>query len=717
LRLTMSLNTVTELSCPAPGAGASQVKPQGDRASSTGELSVPQRRDSGRFQALGAYSAIVMDTSRSPHIASSSRTWIHASAVSAVFVALACGGIFLTGGTARVSALWLANGWLLGCMLAEREQRAHRLLWTVPVTHTLIVWLVGQWTFDGLLLASANALELGISYYALRKHINTSVTFFTARSLWSFIKWLVLIGPAVGAVLASAALAANNGHWEFFATLPRRFAAHSLGVAVVMPLVVAALANQERWKQGIKCSRSSVAAYGLLLLTAAGVFSQAAFPLVFLLFPPFLWVVFRDGYLGTAIAVAMIAVISLCATLLKIGPLSGDIAQDVMILQLLLASCLATAYPICALLTRQRELIESLAASEQQLRVVADHSRDMIIQTDRHGVRTYVSPAIEAMLGYKPESVIGGSGSAAIHADDRELFHREEAELASGSDGRVASYRVRHKDGHYIWVEVTANIIRGPDGQVVGWISVTRDISERKRMERMKEQLISTVSHELRTPVTSINGSLGLALSGRFGLLPSALSRLLEIAKSNGQRLALLINDILDLEKMSAGQMDFDAEVTSVHRLLQDAVVANEPYAAQKKVSLRLNCDSNAHIQVDQLRFQQILSNLLSNAAKFSNEGGVVEVGALDDRDACVIHVRDYGAGIPKAFQERLFDRFSQADASDSRCRAGTGLGMAIAKELTLGMGGTLTFDSEEGKGTTFRLAFPAVAGCSALAA
>jgi signal transduction histidine kinase len=266
-------------------------------------------------------------------------------------------------------------------------------------------------------------------------------------------------------------------------------------------------------------------------------------------------------------------------------------------------------------------------------------------------------------------------------------------------------------------VEVAANTIRGPDGQVVGWISVTRDISERKRMERMKEQLISTVSHELRTPVTSINGSLGLALSGKFGLLPSSLSRLLEIAKSNGQRLALLINDILDLEKMSAGQMDFDAEITSVHRLLQDAVVANEPYAAQKKVGLRLNCSSNAHIQVDQLRFQQILSNLLSNAAKFSSEGSVVEVGARDERDGCVVYVRDYGSGIPKAFQERLFDRFSQADASDSRCRAGTGLGMAIAKELTVGMGGTIAFDSAEGKGTTFRLTFPAVAGCSALAA
>jgi signal transduction histidine kinase len=225
------------------------------------------------------------------------------------------------------------------------------------------------------------------------------------------------------------------------------------------------------------------------------------------------------------------------------------------------------------------------------------------------------------------------------------------------------------------------------------------------------------VSHELRTPVTSINGSLGLALSGKFGLLPHTLSRLLEIARSNGERLALLINDILDLEKMSAGQMDFDAEALSVHRLLQDAVVANEPYAAQKKVSLRLNCGSNANIQVDSLRFQQILANLLSNAAKFSPEGGVVEVGARDERDGCVVYVRDYGSGIPKAFQERLFDRFSQADSSDSRCRAGTGLGMAIAKELTVGMGGTIAFDTEEGKGTTFRLTFPVAAGCSAMAA
>lgn len=661
-----------------------------------------------------------MDTSRNPHIASSSRTWIHVCVISAVFVALACGGIFLTAGSARVSALWLANGWLLGCLLSRNEQDAKRLLWMVLPSQCVVLWLVNQWNLDGALLSASNALEIGISYYALRKYHKTPATFFSSSSLWSFINWQVLIAPAIGALLASATLAVN-GNVGFLETLPRRFAAHALGVAVVMPLVVAALSNKERWRETIEFKWWTVAAYGLLLLTTVGVFVQSEFPLVFLLFPPFLWVVFRDGYLGTTIAIAVISVISLSASVLHIGPLSPiaglDIAHEVMILQLLLASCLATAYPICDLLKRQRELINSLVAGEQQLRVVADHSRDLIIQTDRHGVRTYVSPAIEAMLGYKPELVTGNSGSAAIHADDRELFHREQAALANGADGRVASYRVRHKDGHYVWVEVSAKTIRGQDGQVVGWISVTRDISERKRMERMKEQLISTVSHELRTPVTSINGSLGLALSGKFGLLPHSLSRLLEIARSNGERLALLINDILDLEKMSAGHMDFDAEVTSVHRLLQDAVVANEPYAAQKKVSLRLNCSSNANIQVDQLRFQQILSNLLSNAAKFSTEDGVVEVGARDERDTCIVYVRDYGSGIPKAFQERLFDRFSQADASDSRCRAGTGLGMAIAKELTVGMGGTIAFDTEEGKGTTFRLTFPAAAGCSALAA
>lgn len=664
---------------------------------------------------------MVMEPSINSHGSSPSRSWILIGGVGAIFVALACGGILLTAGTERVSALWLANGWLLGCMLTGGEQNARRLLCSVPVTQALVVWLADQWNVEGAMLASSNALELGISYYALRKHLQTPRTFFTTRSLGSFIKWTVLIAPAAGALLASASLAAS-GSLGFLDTLPRRFAAHSLGAAIVMPLVVAALSNAVRWKQEVKCSGSTVTAYGVLLLTTLGIFAQSDFPLVFLLFPPFLWVVFRDGYPGTAIAVAAIAVISMCASVLHIGPLGpiagANIAREVMVLQLLLASCLATAYPICALLTRQRELIESLAASQQQLRVVAEHSRDVIIQTNRDGVRTYVSPAIEALLGYPPEAVVGGSGASSIHDDDRELFHREEAELASGNDGRVACFRVRHKDGHYIWVEVSANTIRGPDGQVVGWLTVTRDISERKRMERMKEQLISTVSHELRTPVTSINGAIGLALSGKFGLLPDALARLLEIAKSNGERLALLINDILDLEKISAGQMDFDAQVIGVHRLLQDAVVANEHYAAQKKVGLRLSCESNARIQVDQLRFQQIMSNLLSNAAKFSAAGSVVEVGTRDVHDACVIHVRDFGAGIPKAFQERLFERFSQADASDSRCRAGTGLGMAIAKELTVGMGGSITFDTEEGKGTTFRLSFPAVVGCTtALAA
>ncbi|MDY6946784.1 MAG: ATP-binding protein, partial [Pseudomonadota bacterium] len=286
---------------------------------------------------------------------------------------------------------------------------------------------------------------------------------------------------------------------------------------------------------------------------------------------------------------------------------------------------------------------------------------------------------------------------------------REEARLAAGADGTIASYRVRHRDGHFVWVEVTAKTIRDAAGRVTGWISTTRDISERKRAEQLKADLLATISHDLRTPVMSINGAISLVRRGDFGTFPKDVTRLLEMADVNSKRLMLLISDILDIDKLSAGKMEVAPEVTSVPRLLTDACLANTPYAASKKVSLRVTRCCAAHIHVDAHRMHQILANLLSNAVKYSVPGGEVELCASLRGGSCEILVIDHGSGIPERFRSRLFDRFSQADTADPRARGGAGLGMAIVKELTTLMGGAVSFESQEGQGTTVCVAFPAV--------
>jgi len=242
----------------------------------------------------------------------------------------------------------------------------------------------------------------------------------------------------------------------------------------------------------------------------------------------------------------------------------------------------------------------------------------------------------------------------------------------------------------------------------MGWVSNTRDISARKRVEQLQNEFIATINHELRTPLTAMLGSIGLAASGKFGKPEPQLARLLEMARSNGDRLGQLINDILDFEKASSGKMRFDLRTVAVDDLIDRCIGASRFYAERLGVTIEARQRApGSLIRVDDSRFHQIMANLLSNAAKFSRTGGSVEVDASARDGRCRISVIDHGHGIPAAFRKELFERFSQADSSDGRSRGGTGLGMSIAKHLTEQMSGRISFESEENVGTIFHVEFP----------
>lgn len=245
-------------------------------------------------------------------------------------------------------------------------------------------------------------------------------------------------------------------------------------------------------------------------------------------------------------------------------------------------------------------------------------------------------------------------------------------------------------------------VVHDNTGRKLIW-SIIEDISERKRIERMKNEFISTVSHELRTPLTSISGSLGLVTGGAAGALPERMQAMLEIAHKNSKRLELLINDLLDMEKLVAGKMRFERREQPLFPLLEQGVRDNQGYAERYQVRLVLDAeDDGARVVVDADRLQQVLANLLSNAAKFSPEGSEVRLAVDRDGERVRVSVSDHGPGIPEAFRERIFQKFSQADASDSRQKGGSGLGLAITRELVERMDGEVGFDSVPDEGATF---------------
>lgn len=240
---------------------------------------------------------------------------------------------------------------------------------------------------------------------------------------------------------------------------------------------------------------------------------------------------------------------------------------------------------------------------------------------------------------------------------------------------------------------------------VLGWF---HDITERIRIDKMKSEFISTVSHELRTPLTSIVGSLGLIAGGALGELPAQAKNMIEIAHRNSLRLSLLINDLLDMEKLAEGKMEFKMQLQKLMPLIKQALEDNQGYGNARNVRLELTGRSyDAMVNVDAHRLMQVLSNLLSNAIKYSPDNGTVEVAVQNDQQKVRITVTDRGPGIPAEFRSWMFQKFSQADSSDTRQKGGTGLGLAIVRELVERMGGEIGFDSVEGQGASFYVEFP----------
>ncbi len=231
---------------------------------------------------------------------------------------------------------------------------------------------------------------------------------------------------------------------------------------------------------------------------------------------------------------------------------------------------------------------------------------------------------------------------------------------------------------------------------------------ERHRaLERMKDEFLAATSHELRTPVTSIVGSLGL-LGMLSDALPENARRLVQIAQNNGERLSRLINDVLDLSRLSDGAITIEVAPVSATQALAECLEAHLGYAAKHDILLELGqTETGLSFEADADRLQQVLSNLVSNGVKFSTKPGPVQLSAKRVADKVRLSVTDTGRGIPEAFRDRIFERFVQVEGSDATQKGGSGLGLAISRELVMQMGGKIDFESAAGRGTTFFVEFP----------
>ena len=366
----------------------------------------------------------------------------------------------------------------------------------------------------------------------------------------------------------------------------------------------------------------------------------------------------------------------------------------------------ATAQIVDGSMTRrsQSEAQRALRDSEQRFRSLVEQAVDAIYVFSPDGVLLDVNQTACQMLGYSRSELLG-MDLACIDVNVSGKARRTWEE--QGDFGRPVLVQGEHQrcDGTRFPVEVSLGAVQwGTETQV---LAIARDTTERSRAEAMREEFVSIVSHELRTPLTSIRGAVGLLLGGVGGEPGPDAKPLLDIANSNSERLLYLINDLLDMQRISAGQMKFHMVSLPLDQILCSVVESYRILAEQRSVRLDLARVPEVNILGDRQRLSQVLANLLSNAVKFSGEGMAVSISA-EVAGACArVSVKDEGEGVPVGLQHRIFEKFLQADSTDRRAKGGTGLGLSICKGIIDHHGGRMGLSSEPGRGATFYFEVP----------
>lgn len=362
--------------------------------------------------------------------------------------------------------------------------------------------------------------------------------------------------------------------------------------------------------------------------------------------------------------------------------------------------------------TDEKMFEQRLQERAQHMQAVIDNMFDCIVAIDTSGTVTSFNPAAEAVFGRQSRNVIGQNVSILMpqtYADNHDQYI---ANYLSGAEplvvGRIRELAGIRKNGEIFPMELAVTEFHHAGER--GFVGVIRDLTERKRVERMQTEFVATVSHELRTPLTSIAGALALIKGGVAGAISEKGTKLLDTALRNSQRLTRLIEDLLDMERLTCDRLNFNFAVHPIDALLKQAIEANDTYAGSSDISLELKAPvPEVSIRVDDGRFVQILSNFLSNAVKFSPQGSSVLVEATLEDEEILCTVTDFGSGIPDSFQERLFQKFSQLDSSDTRNTSGTGLGLAISKQLAINMNGSVGYAPAKSGGAQFWARFPVV--------
>jgi len=354
------------------------------------------------------------------------------------------------------------------------------------------------------------------------------------------------------------------------------------------------------------------------------------------------------------------------------------------------------------------ERMKKLLENEVRYKSITDSAYDGIVSMDANLVINYSNNAAKRLFGYETEKMLGHSFQTLVSESQQQLLNdliQRVGEESTGAGIEPIELMACAKNGKEFSIEFS--IARWTVEGHVNYTAILRDITERQRIERIKDEFVSTVSHELRTPLTAIWGSLKIIESEKVCQLNGAARGLIDTAQRNCERLTRLINDILDIEKIESGKLNNSISEFSLLDLIEQSIADNQVLATRNKLTIRLAKSADPRVNVDQHRFIQVMTNLLANAIKFSSPDGEILVDVSMSNSQVRVAVTDYGPGIPDEFRDRIFSKFAQADSTDAKKYGGTGLGLSIAKAIIESFKGEIDYESEVGSYTTFYFLLP----------
>ena len=358
-------------------------------------------------------------------------------------------------------------------------------------------------------------------------------------------------------------------------------------------------------------------------------------------------------------------------------------------------------------LQERQQAAAVLREAERRWRFLLDHVQLVVVGLDKTGAVNYVNPCFLQLTGYTESEALGKQFiETFIPPSERQEMTRISSTMLTDNGHPYYQNLIRTKSGEERFIAWNNTILKDSVGNSIGTISIGEDITERQKIEKIKDEFIGIVSHELRTPLTAIQMSLGLLKTGIYDKKPEKSRRMIEIALLDTNRLVNLVNDILDLERIDSGRAVLEKTVCKAADLMQEAIDGIQAIATQQQITLTFT-PTDVEVWAAPDAIVQTLTNLLGNGLKFSPPQSTIHLSAEIQTDFVLFQVRDRGRGIPADKLELIFGRFQQVDASDSREKGGTGLGLSICQSIIERHGGKIWAESILGEGSTFFFTLP----------